>query len=120
MTDIGFPCGNVIENVKDSNIIFLESNHDINMLENGPYPPYLKKRIASDKGHLSNYVAALLLLEHATPCLKHVILSHLSENNNTGELAVKTIKNLLQHRTDLKELQIHISGRGNPSELISI
>ena len=120
MTDIGIPCLNVIEHVKDSNLIFLESNHDVNMLQNGPYPVYLKRRIASEKGHLSNYAASLLILQHATSNLKHIVLSHLSENNNTEEVALKTIRTLLEHRKDLKHLKIHISTRHEPTELFSV
>jgi len=120
MTDIGVPCNNVIEHIKDSNLIFLESNHDVEMLENGRYPIYLKRRISSDKGHLSNYTASLLILQHATSNLKHIILSHLSENNNTEEIALDTIKTLLKYREDLKKLKIHVSGRDEATELISL
>jgi len=120
MTDIGIACNNVIKHTKDSNIIFLESNHDIDMLQNGRYPIYLKRRVASDNGHLSNYNAALLVLQHASSKLKHLVLSHLSQNNNTEEIAMKTIMSLLQHREDLKELKIHISNRERPTELITI
>ena len=120
MTDIGFSCANIIKHVKDSDLIFLESNHDVDMLQNGRYPAYLKQRILSDKGHLSNYAASILILQHATPKLKHIVLSHLSENNNTEELALKTIKTLLQHRKDLEHLRVHLSGRDKASELIDI
>jgi phosphoribosyl 1,2-cyclic phosphodiesterase len=120
MTDVGIACSNIIKHTKDSNVIFLESNHDIDMLENGRYPIYLKRRIASDNGHLSNYNAALLVLEHASPKLQHVILSHLSENNNTQEIALKTIKDIINHRKDLKNLKIHLSNRNKPTKLISI
>ncbi|MBU0614729.1 MAG: MBL fold metallo-hydrolase [Nanoarchaeota archaeon] len=119
MTDIGLVCNNVIDHISGSDLIFMESNHDLQMLEKGPYPAYLKKRIASDFGHLSNYAAALCLLEHASPKLKHVILSHLSENNNTEEIALKTIRSLLSTRKDLS-LKIHLSGRQKPTEIITI
>ncbi len=120
MTDIGIACNNVIEHTKDSNVIFLESNHDIDMLQKGPYPIYLKRRVASDHGHLSNYNAALLVLQHASSKLKHLVLSHLSENNNTEDIALKTIKGLIEHREDLKKLKIHVSNRVRPTELITI
>jgi phosphoribosyl 1,2-cyclic phosphodiesterase len=90
MTDIGLKCSNVISHIKDADAIFLESNYDDNMLQAGPYSPYLKKRISSDLGHLSNTQAGLIALEHASPRLKHVFLSHVSENNNTPELAFHT------------------------------
>jgi phosphoribosyl 1,2-cyclic phosphodiesterase len=119
MTDIGVACNNVVKHVKDSNVLFMEANHDIEMLSNGRYPAYLKKRILSDNGHLSNYAAALCILEHATPKLKHIVLSHLSENNNTEEIALKTIKSLISNRKDL-DLKIHLSSKHEPTELISI
>jgi phosphoribosyl 1,2-cyclic phosphodiesterase len=59
------------------------------MLLKGPYPPFLKKRISSDSGHLSNTQAGMIALEHASSRLKYVFLSHLSENNNTPELAFR-------------------------------
>ena len=70
ITDIGFACKNVIEHVSCADSVILESNHDIEMLKNGPYPSFLKHRILSEKGHLSNYDAALLLLEHGKSKMK--------------------------------------------------
>ena len=118
-TDIGHACRNVVKNVSCSDAVIIESNHDTAMLKNGPYPEFLKDRILSKKGHLSNYDAALLMLEHAGPKLKHVVLSHLSENNNTEKLALMTMKEMLKHRKDISP-KIHISGRGEPTELISV
>ncbi len=119
MTDIGVACQNIIKHTQESNVIFLESNHDITMLENGPYPAYLKKRIASDNGHLSNYHAALLILQYATRKLRHLVLSHLSENNNTEELALQTMNSLIINRKDL-DVDVIISGRHNPTKLIQV
>ncbi|MFH2027783.1 MAG: MBL fold metallo-hydrolase [Nanoarchaeota archaeon] len=120
MTDIGIGCKNVVEHIKDSNLVFLESNHDVDMLQNGRYPYYLKKRISSDVGHLSNYDASLLVLEHCSPKLRHIVLSHLSENNNTEEMALKTFQEVLKHRKDLKNLNICVSSRFKPTDLFSI
>ena len=68
--------------------MFLETNYDEDMLWNGPYPYYLKQRVASSNGHLSNLQALNLLKEHAGTNLHHILLSHLSQENNTPELAV--------------------------------
>jgi len=87
MTDIGAPCPNVIDHLKSSNILFLESNYDEKMLWDGNYSWPLKKRIASDHGHLSNIQAFNLIYEHAEDNLKTIILSHLSGENNTPDLA---------------------------------
>ncbi len=117
LTDVGFPCLNVINSVAQADLLFLEANHDVQMLKNGNYPAALKKRILSDKGHLSNYDAALLVLQHATPNLKHVLLSHLSLNNNTPELALSTFKNIISERKDLN-VQTWLTHPEKPTSLI--
>jgi len=118
ITDIGFACKNVIDYVSCANSVILESNHDVNMLENGPYPAYLKQRIASEKGHISNYDAALLVLQHGSKKLKNVMLAHLSQNNNTPKVALKSF-DLLKERKDLK-IDVHLSCREEPSECIRL
>lgn len=119
MTDIGSQCTNVVSNIGDCDAVFLESNYDIAMLENGFYPAYLKKRVASDHGHLSNYQAALLVLEHASPKLKWVFLSHLSGNNNTPEIAHKTFLSLIKERKDLK-LKVIKTSRDKETDIVRI
>jgi phosphoribosyl 1,2-cyclic phosphodiesterase len=102
LTDIGAPCKNVIKVLKESDVVFLESNYDDEMLANGKYPYFLKKRISGDCGHMSNYQAGLLVLQHAKDSLTHVFLSHLSENNNTPELAHSTFTDMIKERKDLR------------------
>ena len=75
-----------------ANYVILESNYDPMMLDSGPYPPYLKKRIASPNGHLSNQDAAAALVNSLTPETKRVWLCHISEENNHPELVRKTIE----------------------------
>lgn len=101
LTDIGDKCENVISGIKGSDAIFLEANYDVDMLTNGPYPIFLKKRISGGLGHLSNCKAGALLTTYATPNLKYLFLSHLSSNNNSPEIAKKTFNSLLSHRKDL-------------------
>ena len=86
-TDIGEPCDNVISNLKKCDAIFLETNYDEQMLLDGPYPYFLKQRISSNVGHLSNDQALKLINVYASPKLKVVFLSHLSAENNTPDLA---------------------------------
>lgn len=93
-TDIGAPCKNLITHFKQCDAMFLETNYDEDMLWNGPYPYYLKKRVASENGHLSNAQARELLITHGAGNLKHVLLSHLSQENNTPDLAVNTFTEL--------------------------
>lgn len=94
MTDIGSVCDNVVEHFKKCNIVFLESNYDEDMLWKGPYPWPLKKRVASDVGHLSNIQSLNLVTEHATDELEVVFLSHLSGENNTPDIAYEAFKPL--------------------------
>jgi phosphoribosyl 1,2-cyclic phosphodiesterase len=87
LTDIGSNCAHVIRNFKQCHAAFLETNYDERMLEEGGYPYYLKKRIRSDKGHLSNDQALELFLKHKPKFMSHVLLSHLSKSNNCPQLA---------------------------------
>jgi len=81
-TDIGEPCANVIHHFGRCHAAFLEANYDERMLDDGTYPVYLKRRIKSQTGHLSNNQALELFTKHKAPHLQHLILSHLSEHNN--------------------------------------
>jgi phosphoribosyl 1,2-cyclic phosphodiesterase len=85
-TDIGNCCAEVIKYFKKCNAVFLEANYCEDMLMNGDYPYYLKKRISADNGHLSNTQALELFTKNKSAQLTHLILSHLSKNNNTPEL----------------------------------
>ena len=85
-TDIGLPCRNVISHFKKCHAAFLETNYCEDMLMNGRYPAFLKQRISGDHGHLSNSQALDLFLKHKGKQLSHLILSHLSKNNNKPEL----------------------------------
>lgn len=93
-TDIGSPCNNVKNHLKQCHALFLETNYDYQMLKDGPYPYHLKVRIDSTVGHLSNAQAFELLNEHAHPELRCVFLSHLSAENNRPELALNEFKSL--------------------------
>ncbi|NDC42970.1 MAG: MBL fold metallo-hydrolase [Chitinophagia bacterium] len=87
-TDIGEPCEHVINNFKTCHAIFLESNYDEKMLWEGRYNASLKARVAGKHGHLSNRQALELVLAHQPPQLRHIYLSHLSQVNNTPEIAL--------------------------------
>lgn len=119
MTDIGMPCQNVLNALKLSDVSFLESNYDENMLLSGGYPHFLKKRVAGDTGHLSNYQASMLALEHAIPRLKKVFLSHLSENNNTPELAYNSFTKALNQRRDLS-VETILTKRDGASSILEL
>jgi phosphoribosyl 1,2-cyclic phosphodiesterase len=86
LTDIGTACENVIKNFRLCHAAFLEANYDEAMLEEGSYPPYLKKRIRGDHGHLSNHQAHELFTNHKSSFLGLLLLSHLSQDNNDPEI----------------------------------
>lgn len=88
-TDIGSVCSHVAENFGLCHAVFLETNYDEVMLREGHYPFYLKKRIQGTHGHLSNVQALELFLRHRAPFLSHVLLSHLSKENNSPQLVQK-------------------------------
>ncbi|MBR3988505.1 MAG: MBL fold metallo-hydrolase [Clostridia bacterium] len=89
-TDMGIMLPDVREAIKKSSLAVIESNHDIDMLRCGPYPYVLKKRILSDKGHLSNKACAEELPELVKSGVNRIILGHLSKENNTPLLAYNT------------------------------
>lgn len=96
-TDLGHPTSLVKEHLKDCSLLVLEANHDMDMLIDGPYPWPIKQRIRSRTGHLSNESTRQLLTEVLHDELRHVILSHLSETNNTPQKALSVIGQALNH-----------------------
>lgn len=86
LTDIGRVCENTIKHFKKCHAAFLEANYDVNMLDKGGYPYYLKKRISGGHGHLSNKEALDIFNDHRPSFMSHVLLSHLSKNNNDPAL----------------------------------
>lgn len=90
-TDLGVVTEEVLDGLCGVSCALIESNHDIDMLLRGPYPPYLKKRILSDHGHLSNAAAAQLAATLAANGTEQLILGHLSRHNNTPSKAMETV-----------------------------
>ena len=95
-TDLGFVSTGTLGKLSASDVLFLESNHDESLLQKNPkYTARLKKRIMSNQGHLSNMACGRALIPLVRSGVKQVVLSHLSEENNTPMLAYTTIKNVL-------------------------
>lgn len=95
ITDTGYINKTYLNKIVNKNVYILESNHDINMLMTGPYPYILKQRVLSDKGHLSNETAGIYLNKLIGKNTKKIVLAHLSEINNTPEIALKTVKSYI-------------------------
>ena len=102
VTDLGYYDEAVVERLKDSNLLYVEANHDIHMLQAGPYPYYLKRRILGERGHLCNEKAAQLVAELMNNRLKQVILGHLSKENNYPDLALATVKNEVENSVNVE------------------
>ena len=117
-TDLGVVPHYIKMILNNADILFFESNHDTHMLEYGPYEPALKSRVKSNLGHLSNLDAAKALLDIIGDRTKHILLSHLSENNNTSAKAYHTVRGMLREFHLFPEL--HLTRRNGISEIISI
>ncbi len=122
-TDLGTYNDYTVECLKEMDLLFLEANHDVNMVQVGPYPYYLKQRILGDKGHLSNTLSGQLLKRLAHEKLQGVILGHLSRENNIPELAYETVRVELAMGSEIyKEYQfpITVAKRDEVSPIVKI
>ena len=97
-TDMGHVSEEVLDGLLGADTALIEANHDEQMLRYGPYPVYLKRRILSDRGHLSNADCALLAERLAASGTRRIILGHLSKENNRPELALQTVRAALTGR----------------------
>jgi phosphoribosyl 1,2-cyclic phosphodiesterase len=113
-TDLGRTCKNLIRHFKKCHAAFLESNYDREMLMKSSYPPVLKKRISDGNGHLSNDEALELFLSHRPSFMSHLVLSHLSENNNDPGIVDRLFK---KHSGGI---HITIASRYQSSEVLYI
>jgi phosphoribosyl 1,2-cyclic phosphodiesterase len=114
LTDLGSACSTVIDHLKLCDAAFLETNYEHQMLLNGKYPPFLKQRVASDYGHLSNTQAFEVVKSLNGSPLKTIFLSHISADNNTVELALETFKPLVG------KLHIEPTSRHGVSKVVEV
>lgn len=121
-TDMGCYTGELVDCLKDCDSLLLEANHDINLLQVGSYPYALKMRILGERGHLSNDTAARLIQELLHPGLQHIVLGHLSKENNFPELAYQTVSYELEKDPVWKRLgtKLLVANRYEPTELLII
>lgn len=123
ITDLGEYEDSTLEAFKNLDTMLIESNHDINMLLNGPYPYSLKQRILGRKGHLSNEMCGRMLGEILNDKVERVILGHLSRENNFPELAHATVRaeiNMGDNRFNADDFDIQVAPRQCPSDIITI
>lgn len=96
-----------LDALKECDVLILESNHDTDLLLNGPYPEHLKKRVLGDRGHLSNDDAGALLRSLLHPRLRTLYLAHLSQKNNLPHLAYQTAEEILKEAD--RSVELHLS-----------
>lgn len=119
VTDTGYINRRHLKEIKGKDLYLIESNHDEEMLMNGPYPYYLKQRVLSDKGHLSNNTTANYLKVLVGDNTKNILLAHLSEKNNTEEKALEaTLEKLKEINKD--NINVFIAGQDEESPLIEV
>ncbi len=120
-TDLGKYDDYIISMLENSELLFLEANHDVNMLMVGKYPYYLKQRILGDRGHLSNDTSADLISRLIHPRLQHIFLAHLSKENNYEELAYETVCCELSNRgSNFSSKSVSVAHRDQPSCMVAI
>lgn len=119
MTDTGYLNQRYFDLLSNKNVYIIEANHDVEMLMNGPYPPMTKRRILSDEGHLANNATGFYLSKLIGPDTKKVYLAHLSETNNTEELAMSTVKKTL-HEYDIDFENIEIAKQNMKTEKFKV
>lgn len=120
ITDTGYINKRYFKKLYNKSLYIFESNHDPNMLMNNPrYPHHTKIRIIGDTGHLSNKDSAYYLSEFIGPNTKQVVLAHLSEQNNTEELALEELKNELEHK-NVNFNNIYVAKQNVVSEVFTI
>ncbi len=122
-TDMGNYSQYIIDCLQDLDALLLESNHDVRMLETGPYPYYLKRRILGKKGHLSNENAGRLLNCILHDGMKKILLGHLSKENNYEELALETVCLEIEEGDcpyHAGDFPITVAGRDRMSEIMNL
>ena len=118
-TDMGRPTVGVYNNIRESEAVLLEANHDVAMLKSGSYPEPLKRRILGDLGHLSNDMTALFAERLTGSAVRTMLLGHLSENNNLPELALGAVTGRLQGR-GCADISVAVASQHFASEVYEV
>jgi phosphoribosyl 1,2-cyclic phosphodiesterase len=112
-TDTGRPNGDLKDAVSQSDLVVIEANHDLQMLQNGPYPFHLRRRVGGPRGHLSNAQTGAIILKSVKRADVNVWLAHLSRENNTPGVALRTVKGMLQREG--MSVDVQVAQRDRPS-----
>ncbi len=118
VTDLGYIPELVKQHVRGCHCLIFESNHDLEMLKVGPYPWYVKQRVMSRQGHLSNLATAQFLSEDHDGAARVLVLAHLSENNNHPEIArLSALEALAQRRSRDNGVDLHLASQSAPTRI---
>ena len=116
ITDTGYINAKYHQLLLNKTAYIIESNHDVNMLMNGSYPYHIKQRILGDRGHLSNESCSKYLKTFVGERTKYIFLAHISDKNNTKEMALETAKTILKN----ENIKIEVTNQSNPSKMVKI
>ncbi|MTI46246.1 MBL fold metallo-hydrolase [Sporosalibacterium faouarense] len=121
LTDTGYVSDDVKKKIRNSNLLVVESNHDVEMLKIGKYPWFLKKRVLGSEGHLSNEDAGKLITEVLSGREQDILLAHLSKENNFPELAYQTVVNIVSEKGIKinEEVNINLTYRDKPTRVFN-
>lgn len=123
VTDLGYYDADIVSHMEGLDALLLEANHDIHMLQVGAYPYPLKQRILGERGHLSNETSGQLLGQILHDGMQHILLGHLSKENNYDELAYETVRleiSLGDNPYRGNDFPIEVAKRDRPSSLIRL
>ena len=118
-TDLGHVTPRLRKKFEDANALVLESNHDVQMLNDGKYPYFLKKRILGKQGHLSNEQSAEVQANVISEKTKHILLAHLSQDNNVPEMALAESKKALKKVTG-RRIEVAPASQTEISKIINV
>lgn len=116
VTDTGYINRKYLRKIKNKDIYIMESNHDEVMLMDGPYPRFLKERVISDKGHLSNKTTAKYLKDSVGENTKYIVLAHISEKNNTTDLAYQETEKVIENQN----IEILVAKQEEETKLLEV
>jgi len=122
-TDLGCFDDYTVKCLSDMDAVLIEANHDIRMLQAGPYPYRLKMRISGDKGHLSNEASGDLICKLLNDHMKAIVLGHLSDHNNMPRIAYETVRSMIDMKSDIyksSDIPIKVAKKSEISDIITI